>query len=133
MEHFKYFCSSKTLIASFYTSQASTDQPLFFKSFIMASHQSVVNINIIMKFPIGQRVFVLLCTMSHCVLLSLKAPLHGTIYPSIIRQFMKSSEKSYVWREIWQNFWSWRLAWDLKGFHSIYRLRFVCFDKLFRV
>ena len=64
---------------------------------------------------------------------NLKAPLHVAIYRLIIRQFTKSSEKSYVWREIWQNFWSWRSAWDLKGFHSIYRLRFICFDKLFRV
>ena len=65
----------KTIIPSFYRSQASTDQPLCFKMFIMASHQSVVNINIIMNFPIGYKAFVSLgvCTMSHCVLLSLTA------------------------------------------------------------
>ena len=37
----------------------------------MASHQSVVNINIIIKFLIGHKAFVSLCTLSHCVLLSL--------------------------------------------------------------
>ena len=55
------FCSSKTIIPPFYTSKASTDQPLCFKSFIIASHQSVVNINIIMKFLIGHKAFVSLC------------------------------------------------------------------------
>ena len=56
------FCSSKTIIPSFYTSQACTDQPLCFKSFIMTSYQSIVNINIIMKFLIGHKAFVSLCT-----------------------------------------------------------------------
>ena len=65
------FCSSKSIFPSFYTSQASTDQPLCFKSFIAASYQSVVDINIIMKFLIGHKAFVSLCTLSHCVLLSL--------------------------------------------------------------
>ena len=37
----------------------------------MASYQSVVNINIIMKFLIGHIAFVSLCTLSHCRLLSL--------------------------------------------------------------
>ena len=64
-------CSSKTIFPSFYTSQASTEHPLCFKSFIMASYQSVVNINIIMKFLIGHKVFVSLCTLSHWVLLTL--------------------------------------------------------------
>ena len=36
----------------------------------MASHQSFVNKNIIMKFPIGHKAFVSLCTMSHRVQLS---------------------------------------------------------------
>ena len=52
----------KTIIPSLYTSQASTDQPLCFKSFIIASHQSTVNINIILKFLIGHKAFVSLCT-----------------------------------------------------------------------
>ena len=56
------FCSSNTIFPSFYTSQASTGQFLCFKIFIMASHQSVVNINIIIKFPIGHKAFVSLCT-----------------------------------------------------------------------
>ena len=56
------FCSSKIIISSFYTSQSSTDQTLCFKSFIMVSYQSVVNINIIMKFLIGHKAFVSLCT-----------------------------------------------------------------------
>ena len=52
-------------------------KPLFvhstqFTMFIMASHQSVVNRNIILKFPIGHKAFFSLCTMSHFVLLSLK-------------------------------------------------------------
>ena len=50
------------IIPSFYTSQASTDQPLCFKSFIMASYQSVINLNIIMKFLIEHKDFVSLCT-----------------------------------------------------------------------
>ena len=37
----------------------------------MASYQSVVNINIIMKFLIGHKTFVPLGTLSHCRLLSL--------------------------------------------------------------
>ena len=63
------FCSSKTIIPSFYRSQASTDRPLCFKSFIMASYHTVINIYIIMKFLIGQRpkAFISLCTLSHCV------------------------------------------------------------------
>ena len=47
------FCSSKTIIPSFYTSQASTDQPLCFKRLIMASYQSVVNRNIIMELELN--------------------------------------------------------------------------------
>ena len=39
----------------------------------MASYQSVVNINIIMKFFIGHKAFVSPRTLSHCVLLSLSA------------------------------------------------------------
>ena len=68
---FNNICSSNTIFPSFYTSQASNNQPLCFKSFIMASYQSVVNINIIMKFLIGHKAFVSLCTLSHCRLLSL--------------------------------------------------------------
>ena len=49
----------------------STQAKLLLLSFIMASYKSVVNINIIMKFPIGHKAFVSLCTMSHSVLLSL--------------------------------------------------------------
>ena len=45
---------------------------LCFKIFIMASYQSVVNINIITKFLIGHKAFVSLCAMFHCVLLSLR-------------------------------------------------------------
>ena len=56
------FCSSKTIIPSFYTSQVSIGQSLCLKSFIMASYQSVVNINIIMKFLRGHKAFVSLCT-----------------------------------------------------------------------
>ena len=37
----------------------------------MASYQSVVIINIIIKFLIGHKAFVSLCTLSHCVLFSL--------------------------------------------------------------
>ena len=65
------FAHQKTIIPSFYTSQASSDQPSCLKIFIMASYQSVVNINIIMKFLIGHKAFVSLCTLSHCALLSL--------------------------------------------------------------
>ena len=71
------FCSSKVIIPPFYTNQATTDQPVCFKSFIMVSYQSVVNINIIMKFLVGHKPFVSLCTLSHCVLLSLNHhPVH---------------------------------------------------------
>ena len=56
------FCSSKTIFPSFYTSQASTDHLLCFKSFKMTSYQSVVNINIIIHFLIGHKAVVSLCT-----------------------------------------------------------------------
>ena len=49
------YCSSETIIPSFYTSQVSTDQPLCFNSLIVASYQSVANVNIIMKFLIGHK------------------------------------------------------------------------------
>ena len=58
--------SSKTIIPSFYTSQASSEQHLCFKSFIMASYQSFVNINLIMKFLIEHKDFVSLCTVHRC-------------------------------------------------------------------
>ena len=70
VEHFQLLLI-KTIIPSFHTSQAATEQPLCFKSFIMASHQSVVNINIITKFPIGHKAFVSLCTLCHCALRAL--------------------------------------------------------------
>ena len=60
----------KTIIPLFYTSQASTNQPLCFKRFIMASYLSVVNINIIMKFLIGHKAFVSLCTTLPYLLIS---------------------------------------------------------------
>ena len=56
------FCSSETIISSFYTSQTSTDQPLCYKSFIMASYKSVVNINIMMKFLTAHKAIVSLYT-----------------------------------------------------------------------
>ena len=39
----------------------------------MTSYESVFNINIIMKFLIGHEAFISLCTLSHCVLLSLQS------------------------------------------------------------
>ena len=36
----------------------------------MALYQSVLNINIIMKFLIGHKAFLSLCTLFHCVVLS---------------------------------------------------------------
>ena len=65
------FAHQKQLFLLSTQAQASTDQPLCFKSLIMATYQSVVNINIIMKVLIGHKAFVSLCTLSHCTTLSL--------------------------------------------------------------
>ena len=95
------FSSSETIFPSFYTSQASTDQPLCFKSFTVTSYQSVVNINIIMKFLIGHKAFVSLCTLSHCVLLSLThIPLwpHTHFFDHIRKWRVSPDEGSAQWR-----------------------------------